>query len=189
MVINTGDAEPKRQAVRRMPYNVRQEVGKHLAEMQEYIVIQPSESPWASPVVLVRKKDGSLRFCVDYRGLNAVTKADTFPIPRIDDLLDRLNRARYFSTLDLAAGFWQIRVHPDSREKTAFTTPHGLFEFQVVPFGLCNAPSVFQQLMQRVLSGLNQPQEDFVSVYIDDILVFSKTLGEHLVHLHKVSGD
>ena len=171
--IDTGDSPSKRQPLRRMPFAARQEVAKQLHKMQRDGVIQPSQSPWASPVVLVQKKDGSQRFCVDYRGLNSVTKLDTFPLPRIDDLLDQLGESKYFSTLDLASGFWQIRVHPNSQEKTAFVTPQGLFEFRVMPFGLCNAPSVFQRLMQRVLMGLNPAEgPDFVSVYIDDVLVF-----------------
>ena len=142
MAIDTCDASPRKQAPRRMPYTVRQEVAKQLKTMQQSGVIQPSCSPWSSPVVMVRKKDGSHRFCVDYRGLNSITKADTFPLPRIDDLLDQLGRAKYFSTLDLASGFWPIRMEPSSQEKTAFATPHGLYEFRVMPFGLTNAPAV-----------------------------------------------
>lgn len=127
--------------------------------------------------MLVRKKDGSLRFCIDYRKLNAVTKADSFPLTRIDDLLDQLANSQYFSTLNLTSGFWQIRVHPESQEKTAFVSHQGLYEFKVMPFGLCNAPAVFQRLMQQVLMGLNPPnQPAFVSVYIDDVLVFSRSL-------------
>ena len=185
--IETNDAAPKKLPVRRMPFTVRQEVARQLKRMQETDVIQPSNSPWASPVVLVRKKDGTHRFCVDYRELNSVTRADTFPLPRIDDLLDQLGESVYFSTLDLATGYWQIRVHPDSQEKTAFVTPQGLYEFKVMPFGLTNAPAVFQRLMQRVLMGLN-PEEgpDFVAVYIDDILIFSRTLEEHIEHLRLV---
>ena len=187
MEINTGDAAPKKQPARRMPFAVRQEVAKQLKSMQRNGVIQPSCSPWSSPVVMVRKKDGSHRFCVDYRGLNSVTKADTFPLPRIDDLLDQLGRASYFSTLDLASGFWQIRMEPLSQEKTAFVTPHGLFEFRVMPFGLTNAPAVFQRLMQQVLAGLNpEDGSEFVTAYIDDILIFSPTLHEHLEHLQQV---
>ena len=187
LVINTGDAAPMKQPPRKMPFVVRQEVAKHLKKMQETGVIQPSSSPWSSPVVMVRKKDGTHRFCVDYRGLNSVTKPDAFPLPRISDILDQLGGAQYFSSLDLASGFWQILVDPQSQEKTAFATPHGLFEFRVMPFGLTNAPAVFQRLMQEVLAGLNpEDGKAFVSVYIDDILVFSSTLEEHLDHLGKV---
>ena len=136
---------------------------------------------------MVRKKDSSHRFCVDYWQLNAVTKTDAFPLPRIDDLLDQLGGAKYFSTLDLASGFWQIRMEPESREKTAFTTPQGLYQFLVMPFGLTNAPAMFQGLMQRVLSCLNPPDgKDFVTAYLDDIPVFSNTLQDHLGHLQKV---
>ena len=187
MEIDTGDAAPKKQPIRRMPYAARSEIARQLKDMQENGVIQASKSPWSSPVVLVQKKDGSLRFCVDYRELNSVTKADTFPLPRVDDLLDQLGRAKYFSTLDLASGFWQIRMHPQSREKTAFSTPQGLYEFRVMPFGLTNAPSVFQRLIQQVLMGLNPDSgPSFVTAYIDDILVFSDTLDDHLNHLRLV---
>ena len=132
---------------RRMPFAVRQEVARQLKNMQQAGVIQPSSSPWASPVVMVGKKDGTHRFRIDYRDLHAVTVPETFPLPRIDDLLDQLGQSRFFSMLDLASGYWQIRVHPDSREKTVFVTPQGLFEFRVMPFGLMNAPFVFQRLM------------------------------------------
>ena len=123
MHINTGDAVPKKQPVRRVPFAVRQEVGKQLAKMQEEGVIQPSSSPWASAIMLVRKKDGTLRICVDYRQLNSVTKLDIFPLPRIDDLLDQLGKAKYFTTLDLAAGYWQIRVADDSIGKKQPSSP------------------------------------------------------------------
>ena len=133
-------------------------------------MIRPSKSPWASPVILVKKKDGTLRFCVDYRKLNQLTKADTFPLPKIDDLLDQLGKSKYFSTLDLKSGYWQIKVHPSSQEKTAFTMHQGLFEFWVMPFGLMNAPAAFQRLMQQTLMGLNtESATDFVAVYLDDI--------------------
>ena len=155
--------------------------------MQHNNVIQLSHSTWASPIVLVRKKDNTLHFCVGYRALNEVTKPDKFPIPRIDDLLDQLGEARYFSTLDLAAGYWQIQVDKTSQEKTAFVTHQGLFEFRVMPFGLTNAPSVFQRVMQQVLSGLNPPDgRQFVEVYIDDVLTFLRTIEEHIDHLHQI---
>ena len=185
--IETGDATPIAQSVRRVPFAVRKEVARQLQEMQRNNVIQPSHSPWASPIVLVRKKDNTLSFCVDYRALNEVTKLDKFPIPRINDLLDQLGEACYFSTLDLAAGYWQIQVDEASQEKTAFVTHQGLFEFRVMPFGLTNAPSVFQRVMQQVLSGLNPADgKEFVEVYIDDVLIFSRTIEEHIHHLCKV---
>ena len=187
MEIDTGDAHPRRCAPRRVPFAVRAEMAQQIDHMQVAKVIQPSASPWASPVVMVQKKDGTHRFCIDYRQLNAVTKADTYPLPRIDDLLDQLGQCRYFSTLDLASGYWQIRMSPSSREKTAFVTPQGLYEFCVMPFGLTNAPAVFQRLMQRLVTGLNPAAgPDFVAVYIDDILVFSPTLEQHLRHLKVV---
>jgi len=155
--------------------------------MQDTGVIEPSSSPWASPVVMVRKKDGTLRFCIDYRELNKVTKKDTYPLPHVDDLLDEIGSPRYISTLDLASGYWQIRVAPSSREKTAFITPEGLFQFRVMPFGLTNVPAVFQRLIQAVLMGLNPVEgEHFVFVYMDDVLVFSKNLKDHLKHLQLV---
>ena len=184
MEILTGDAEPVKQNMRRMPFAVRCEVARQLEAMQESGVIQPSKSPWSSPVVMVRKRDGTHRFCVDYRKLNAVTKPDTFPLPRIDDLLDQLGQAKYFSSIDLASGYWQIRMSEESKEKTAFATPQGLFQFCVMPFGLTNAPAVFQRLMNRVLMGLNPTGgKDFVTVYIDDVLIFSTSLQDHLSHI------
>lgn len=183
--INTGDAVPRKYLVGRVPFAVRDEIAHNLQEMQAANVIQPSSSPWASPVVLVWKRDGTLRFCVDYRGLNSVTKLDQFPLPRIDNLLDQLGKSRYFTTLDLASGFWQIRVDKPSREKTAFITHRGLFEFCIMPFGLTNAPAVFQRLMQRADLKTDGGKE-FASVYVDDVLVFSETLEVHLEHLRSV---
>ena len=163
------------------PFIVRQEVARQLQDMQRSDVIQPSSSPWVSPIVMVRKKDGTHRFRVDRRALNALTKPDLYPLPRIDDLLEQLGESRYFSTLDLASGYWQIGIHPESVEKTAFVVPQGLFEFRVMPL---NAPSVFQRLMNCVLVGLNPCSgPDFVALYIDDVLVFSHTLEDHLKHL------
>ena len=187
MEIHTGNESPRRVLMRRMPLAVRQEVARQLQKMQDTGVIEPSSNPWSSPVVMVRKKDGTLRFCVDYRELNKVTKKDTYPLPHVDDLLDEIGDARYFSTLDLASGYWQIRVAASSREKTAFITPEGLFQFRVMPFGLTNAPAVFQRLMQSVLMGLNPVGgKHFVFVYMDDVLVFSETLKDHLKHLQLV---
>ena len=181
--IDTGDNPPIRQAVRRTPFVLRQKVDDLVQGMLDQGVIQPSQSPWASPIVLVKKKDGSTRFCVDYRRLNSITKMDVFPLPRIDDTLDLLAGSMYFTTLDLASGYWQVKMSEESREKTAFTTYSGLYEFDVMPFGLCNAPATFQRLMESVLAGLTRK---FCVVYIDDILVFSRTFEEHLIHLRQV---
>ena len=183
--IHTGDHTPMRQPVRRMPFALRAEVDKMVGDMLDQGVIQPSSSPWASPVVLVRKKDGGMRFCVDYRKLNHVTKLDEFPLPRIDDTLDLLAGARYFTTLDLASGYWQVAMDPSSQEKTAFTTYSGLYEFCKMPFGLVNAPATFQRLMERVLAGLARGG---CHVYLDDVLVFGKTMEEHNQNLTEVLG-
>ena len=180
--IETGDSPPIKQPSRRVPFAVRGEITKMVGEMLESGVVQESSSPWASPIVLVKKKDGSLRFCVDYRRLNAVTRKDVFPLPRIDDLLDQLKGKSIFSTLDAKTGYWQIRMGKSSQEKTAFVTSDGLYEFRVMPFGLCNTPATFQRVMQKVLASLG----DFCSVYIDDILVFSSSVEEHLEHLRQI---
>lgn len=176
-VIRTGDHSPIKQPPRRVPYALRKTVEEMVEKMQAQGVVRPSKSPWASPIVLVAKKDGSTRFCVDYRKLNAVTKMDVFPLPRIDDSLDLLAGAKYFTTLDLASGYWQVAMDEESREKTAFVTHSGLFEFLKMPFGLCNAPATFQRLMEVVLSDLIR---DRCVAYIDDIIVVGSTLETHL---------
>lgn len=152
--IDTGDARPIKLPPRRVSLHLQGEVQNQVGDMLEQGIIQPSRSPWAAPVVLVKKKDGNLRFCVDYRRLNEVTVKDAYPLPRIDNTLDTLASAVWFSTLDLASGYWQVEVDPRDKEKNAFTTRAGLFEFNVLPFGLCNAPSTFQRLMEVVLADL-----------------------------------
>ena len=181
--INTGDHAPIYQHAHRIPFALRDLAEEMVKDMLDQNIVKPSHSPWASPVVLVKKKDGSMRFCVDYRRLNSVTKRDVHPLPRIDDTLDALAGARYFSTLDLASGYWQVAINPADREKTAFVTHSGLFEFTVMPFGLCNAPATFQRLMETVLEGLARKQ---CFVYLDDILVISSTWEEHLQNLQLV---
>ena len=146
-------------------------------------MIKPSISSWSSPVVVVEKKNGKLHLCVDYRKLNNVTKKDNYPLLRIDDMLETLSGSQWFSSLDLASGFWQVELDKASKEKTAFITKYGTFEFEIMPFGLCNAPSTFQRLMDRVLDGILW---NFVIVYVDDINIGSKSFGEHLNHLKQV---
>ena len=175
---------PLHQPYRQQNPAVRREMMAQVQQMLASDVIQPSNSPWASPVVMVKKKDGSLRFCVDFRQLNAATVKDAHPLPRIDDLLDALHRARWFSTLDIKSGYWQVPIVERDKEKTAFRTSSGqLYKFNQVPFGLCNAPATFSHLMDRVLSGLHWETCLF---YLDDIIVFSSTWEEHLACLRQV---
>ena len=180
----TGEQPPIRQPVRRLPVGQREQAREDLKEMEKRGVIQPSTSPWASPLVLVKKKDGSLRFCVDYRRLNAVTRKDDYPIPRIDESLDTLSGSYLFTTLDLLSGYWQVEVHPADKAKTAVYTPEGLFEFNVMPFRFCNAPATFQHLMNCVLAGLHW---ESCLVYVDDVIVLWKSFPEHLQNLQSFS--
>ena len=142
--------------------------------MLEQGVVKLSNSPWSSPIVMVQKKDGSWYFGIDYRKLNSVTHHDAYPLPRIDSIFDSLTGSTYFTTLDLASGYWQVEVEEQDKEKTAFSTPKGHFEFNVMPFGLTNAPATFQQLMECVLAALTDEQ---CLIYLDDIVVFSKNLS------------
>ena len=178
--INTGDHQPIKQLPRRVPHSLRAKVSQHVQEMLEQGVVTPSHSPRASPIVLVAKKDGSTRFCVDYRKLNAITKIDVHPLPRIDDSLHQLAVSSYFSTLDLTSGYWQVGMSEESQEKTAFVTWNGLYEFKVMPFGLCNAPATFQHLMEKVLCGVVREK---CLIYLDDILVMGQTFDEHIENL------
>ena len=150
-IITEANARPIRQRQYRQPYHMRAEMDKQIGEMLIDGLIKPSTSPWSSPVLMVPKKDGSSRFCVDFRALNEVTVKDPFPLPRIDETLESLGGAKYFTTLDLAAGYWQVELEQKDRQKTAFTTPRGHFEFDVMPFGLCNVPATFRRLMDSVL--------------------------------------
>ncbi len=150
--------------------------------VQEELKAKESHSDWASPIVLVPKTDGSVRFCVDYRKVNAVTKFDAYPMPPVDELLDRLGAARFYSTLDLTKGYWQIPLSPLSKEKTAFTTPFGLHQFVTLPFGLFGAPATFQRLMDKVL----RPHSAYAAAYLDDIIIHSNDWQRHMEHLRAV---
>jgi hypothetical protein len=159
------------------------ELKKQLSELIAHGFVRPSKSPYGAPVLFVKKKDGSMRMCVDYRALNKVTIKNKYPLPRVDELFDRLKGAKYFSKIDLVSGYHQVRIHSDDVEKTAFRTRYGHYEFLVLPFGLTNAPATFMNLMQIIFQN---HLDDFVIVFIDDILIFSKTESEHIKHIEKV---
>ncbi len=167
--IDTGDQRPVRLPPRRPPITKQDIEKEEVQKMLDRGVIEPCQSSWASPVVLVTKKDGTTRFCIDYRKLNDVTKKDAYPLPRIDDTLDALRGSMYFSTLDLYAGYWQVEMDQGDIDKTAFVTRQGLFRFTVMPFGLCNAPATFERLMELVLKDLNWK---ICLIYLDDIIVY-----------------
>ena len=178
--IDTGLEKPVRQALRRQPYHVQKQVDDQLEQMQKQGIISPSQSEWASNLVVVKKKDGSSRICVDYRQLNDKTAKDSYPLPNIDGCLDALGGANWFSTSDLRSGYYQVEVDPVDRPKTTFITRRGAFAFNVMPFGLCNAPATFQRLMDCVMFGLNF---ETCLVYLDDIIVFSADIDSHLQRL------
>lgn len=157
----------------------KEEVHKMLAAG----VIEPSISEWAAPVVFAPKKDGTLRFCIDYRRLNAVTIRDSYPIPRMDECIDSLGDAQVFSTLDCNSGYWQIEVETEDRPKTAFVTHHGVYQYTRMPFGLKNAPATFQRAVDMILASVKW---QYAIVYLDDIVIFSRNVEEHLKHIRTV---
>lgn len=181
--IDTGNARPVRQPLRRQPLPHRIVIDEHLDQMLADGVIEPAVSEWSANVVLARKKDGSMRFCIDYRQLNDQTRKDSYPLPRIDECLDALADGGFYSTLDMRSGYHQVAMEPEDADKTAFVTRRGIFRWRVMPFGLCNAPGTFQRLMDIVLSGLNF---EICLVYLDDVIIFGKTAEEHLGRLKQV---
>ena len=182
--IDTGDHPPIKQHPRRIPIHKCEFVHQEIQNMLQKGVIEPCDGPWSSPIVLAAKKGGETRFCVDFRLLNEVTKKDAYALTRIEDNLDALQGAQWYSTLDLLSGFWQVEVSPEDRDKTAFSIGgSGLWNFVTMPFGLCNAPSTFSRLMELVLAGL---QWNIAVLYLDDIVVFANDFTQHVQRLGQV---
>lgn len=182
-VIST-TSPPIKQRYYRVNPVIQKEIDKELEEMIKLGIVEPSNSPWSSPILLVRKKDGTNRFCVDYRKLNAVTVRDSYPLPLVSDTLDKLRNAKYLSSLDVKSAYWQVPMAETSKQYTAFTVPNrGLFQFRRMPFGLHNAPATWQRLIDSVLGHDLEPH---VFVYLDDVVVISQTFEQHLVILDEV---
>jgi len=181
--IDTGSARPVRQQLRKFAPAHVEAISQHVDNMLEQGIIESTSSPWASNVVLVRKKDGTYRCCIDYRQLNSVTVRDAYPLPRIDSCLDAMSGAGWFSAVDLRSSYHQVYLAPEDSAKTAFICPRGMYKFRTMPFGLCNAGATFQRLMDIVMSGLHL---DICLVYLDDIVVFARTPEEHLERLRIV---
>ncbi|UYV65651.1 hypothetical protein LAZ67_3004955 [Cordylochernes scorpioides] len=181
--IHTEDAKPIKHKPYRVSAKERTIIKDQIDEMLEEGIIRQSSSPWSFPVILVKKRDGKYRFCVDYRKLNEVTVKDVYPIPRIDDVMDTLQGSKYFSAIDLKSGYWQVEIEERDKEKTAFTTAHGLYEFNVMPFGLCNAPATFERNMDNVLGNLRW---QICLCYLDDVIIYSSDFPTHIRRLEAV---
>ena len=170
----------------RLSYAENLELQRQIEDLLKKGLIAKSNSPYSSPVLFVKKKDGTMRMCIDYRALNDITIKDRFPLPHIGDLLDQLSSARCFSKIDLRSGYNQVLVDPQDRHKTAFVTNEGQYEYNVMSFGLCNAPGTFQRLMNDVFAPFMKGKDRFLIVYLDDIVIFSKTKEEHECHVRQV---
>lgn len=181
--LHSPDQRPIRDTTCRIPAKLVPELKKEVEDMLATGIIEPSHSEWCSPVVLVPKKDDpTLRFCVNFSKLNAVLAFDPYPMPSVDELIERLGNANFLTTLDLCKGYWQVPLAEASKDLTTFRVPSVLFRFRVMPFGLHGAPATFQRLVDEVLRGV----EDYAAAYIDDIVIFSRTWEEHVQHLADV---
>ena len=185
-VIELLDTEPFKEQFCCIAPPLVEEVWEHLQEMLDGGAICPSQSPWCNAVVLVRKKDGGLWFCIDFRRLNSRTKKDAYPLPQMQETMESMVGTRFFSTMDLKSGFWQVKMAKDSQQYTAFTVGSmGVYEFLRMPYRLCNTPATFQRLMQNCLRELNLT---YALIYLDNVIVFSRTEEEHLHCLRVVFG-
>ncbi|CAM5130591.1 unnamed protein product [Natator depressus] len=179
--IDTGNARPIKAQPSRVSPQANMAIEREIQDMLQMGVMCPSNSAWASPAVLVPKPDGEIRFCMVYCKLNAATRPDNYPMLRTDELLEKLGCAQFMSTLDLTKGYWQVPLDESTRERSAFTTQVGLYEFNVFPFGLRNAPATFQKLVDSLLVGLGKS----AVTYLNDVAIFSDSWAKHLKHLKK----
>ena len=179
-------AVPHREGARRMSPQKAERANQEVRNLLALGMIQPSLSPWASGIVMVKKKNGVLRFCCNFRPLNEVTVKDAYPLPRIDESLARLGKAKIYTSIDLAWAFWQIPVRKADRQKTAFACELGLFEWRRLPFGMCNASATFQRAIARALRKIVNREESMVMAYIDDIVIATETVEDHMVRLREV---
>ncbi|KRH92950.1 LTR retrotransposon, partial [Pseudoloma neurophilia] len=183
--IDTGGTRPIAQQMHRFPIHQQNEINDEIEKLLRLKIIQKSKSPWRSQIVPIPKPDGSTRLCIDFRALNKATIKDSYPVPRIEEIIDNLQNAKYFSILDATSGYYQLNLDDDSREKTAFSWKTGHYEFVRMPFGLCNAPATFQRAMDEIFQ---KESGRFVFNYLDDTIVFSKNEAEHKKHLDTVFG-
>ena len=179
--IHTGNQAPIRQRPYRVPPALKDDVVQELTELLKMGVVEESTSEWSSPMVIVKKKDGSNRICIDYRRLNAASKFDAYPMPWIDELLNQIGKSKYLTTIDLAKGYWQVPMKKEDKEKTAFSSPLGLLLFTTIPFGLSGAPATFQRLMHKTLIGT----EAYTGVYLDDIVMYGDMWKQHMENLQQ----
>jgi len=186
LIEHTIKLKPDVKPIKQNPYRVNpikaQTIKREIDDMIQMGIIKESTSNWASPIILVDKPDGSVRFVADYRKLNAVSDIDAFPLPRVDDLIERIGKAKFITKIDISKAFWQIPLSTESQAISSFITPFGLYQFLVMPFGLASAGCTFQRLMQKVLEGL----QVFAWAYLDDIVIFSDTWEKHLKHIRQV---
>lgn len=180
--ITLKDLTPIRQKPYRVPERMVEQLKTEVKMMLEMGIIEPSQSEWSSPILLVPKKDGGVRFCTDFRKLNSVSRFDSYPMPRIDELVERLGKAHYMTTLDLCKGYWQVPLEPSCRPYTAFRTPTGLYQYTVMAFGLHGAPATFQRLMDGILAGCDH----YAAACLDDVVIYSQSWQEHLEHLSDI---
>ena len=180
--IDTGGAEPIHHRPYSTPVALKEKVDEEISWLLGKGYIVPSSSPWASPMVTVRKADGSARLCVDFRRINSLTRQTPFFMPRVEEVIEGIGKAKYISKLDLAKGFYQVPLTDEAQPKTAFTCHRGAFQFTRMPFGVKNAPACFQNLMQKVLAGV----EAFATAYMDDVVIFSSSWEDHVIHINSV---